>query len=187
MTSQKGSRFKNFEILTSRSVFWLKKTYTYQFLDQNNHFIAFSKLQFLVDMQFQDCPAHFFPDLDLEPQVDPAPRKMTPKISKKKSGCILGQRSTVHKVPRPKKEKVTPYGSTNVVWHIVLKILNLGWFSLFLHKWPILGICVELQHKIFELLNKSDIFWLKWGVNHLCTITRSQDIEFSLFWFLWVN
>ena len=41
MTSQKGSRFKNFEIKTSSSVFSPKKTYTYQFLDQNNHFIGF--------------------------------------------------------------------------------------------------------------------------------------------------
>ena len=41
MTSQKGSRFKNFEIMTSSSVFSPQKTYTYQFLDQNDHFIAF--------------------------------------------------------------------------------------------------------------------------------------------------
>ena len=41
MTSQKGSRFKNFEILTSSSVFSLRKIYPYQFLDQNYYFIAF--------------------------------------------------------------------------------------------------------------------------------------------------
>ena len=39
MTSRKGSRFTNFEILTS--VFSPKKTYPYQIWDQNNHFIEF--------------------------------------------------------------------------------------------------------------------------------------------------
>ena len=39
--SHKGSRFRNFEILTSWPVFSPQKTYPYQFLDQNNHFIDF--------------------------------------------------------------------------------------------------------------------------------------------------
>ena len=41
VTSQKGSKFNNFEILTSPSVFPPQKTYPYQFLHQNDHFTAF--------------------------------------------------------------------------------------------------------------------------------------------------
>jgi hypothetical protein len=41
VTSQRGSRFQNFKILTSPSAFSSQKTYQYQFLGQNNHFIVF--------------------------------------------------------------------------------------------------------------------------------------------------
>ena len=46
MTSQKGSRFTDIEILTSPSVLSPHKTYTYLFLDQNNHLIV---LYFVLD------------------------------------------------------------------------------------------------------------------------------------------
>ena len=41
MTSQKGSRFQNFKILTSPSVVSPQKTYPYQIWGQNDHFIMF--------------------------------------------------------------------------------------------------------------------------------------------------
>ena len=41
MTSQKGSRFKNFEILKSSSFFSRQKAYICQFLEQNDYFIVF--------------------------------------------------------------------------------------------------------------------------------------------------